>query len=117
MGTGSLGALCTPSSLPSPGQSSPPSTASNTSSWSSSWSPNSASVWGPAPASFPRNQGPPGEGAEGEAWREENREQEGGWAGADKAGARNGSFWDSPNFKYSVQLSDHRPELVGQFLF
>lgn len=49
----------------------------------------------------------------GQAWREGNRELEGGLAGADNTGARNGSFWDSPNFKYSVQLSDHRPELVG----
>lgn len=60
--------------------------------------------------------GPPGEGAGGAAWREENAEQEGGRAGAD-AGARAGSFWDSPSFKYSVQLSDHRPEFVGRFLF
>lgn len=66
-------------------------------------------------ASFPRTQGPPGEGLGGAAWSEEDREQEAGRAGADSAGARTGSFWDSPNFKYSVQRSDHRPELWADF--
>lgn len=73
-------------------------------------------IGGPAPLPFPELRAPRG-GAGGAAWREENRGQEGGRAGADKAGARTGSFWESPNFKYSVQLSDHRPELVGWYLF
>lgn len=99
----------------SAGRPAPPPKASNTSSWSLSWSPRSPSE-APLLLPFPELRAPRG-GAGGAAWREENRGQEGGQVGADKAGARTGSFWDSPNFKYSVQLSDHRPELVGWYLF
>lgn len=58
-----------------------------------------------------QNSGPRGGAEDGPARKE--TELQGGYTGAEEAGAGAGSFWDSPNVKYSVQLSDHRPELVG----
>lgn len=49
--------------------------------------------------------------------REERREPEGGGAGAERAGARAGSFWASPSFENSIQLSDHSQKSGADFYF
>lgn len=79
MGTGSPGALCVPSSLSSPGQSSPPPSASNTSSWGPSWS---CICLRPCFGFLSQNPGAPGRGQKDwpggkgrENWREGKLEQ------------------------------------------
>lgn len=113
-GQAAWGALCTPILSPH-GCLAPPAIASDTSSYSLSWSLRSASE-ALLLLPFPELRAP-GEGQEEQPGGKRTEDRREGELEQTKLGPELGTSGTVPISSILVQLSDHRPELVGWYLF